>query len=918
MRPAWRLGINSLSARPSRSALLTGAIALSTALVVAIGCALATTRVAIEQQIDTTVGKADLVARAGGRGGTVPASALDAIRQWPEVEVAVGRFVSDLSLSATRPIWEERDGEWRLVQKRYSSVALANGIDPELEFELRPVPLVEGRYPSDPNEIVIDELLAERLSYSKETTGGAPEAGTVLFQDEAEVERTDGDITPAQAARHNRSQVARVGDELSVRRSFAIRLFGKDEQVTIVGIARQPPLGGRPQCYMTRDGLAALTGETERLDSIDVVLAEGVDPEVVVEQREGDLESFEPGLFLQTGAKVTSALDQNVKSSELGYILAVVLATMSASFIVLTGMTTAVAQRKRELAILRCVGASRAQLAEAQLAGGLVLGVLGAVVGVPIGLGVAWLIAWLFREELPGGLVLAPGAIIAGLVCGVLSGLVGASWPAHLAARVSPLQALAAHARGAGRVGLIITTVAGLLGVALQVLTVGFPEDGQVVFWGYATVGLPAMLIGYFLLGVAGAWLVARAIAEPLSKVIGLPPRVLARTVSSTPYRHGLTAGALMGGIALMVVIWTQGGSLLRDWLGRIQFPDAFVNGLALTPDSQDRLEALDFVVDTCAITMHFVETDAFGVKALQKYQTAFIAFEPQPFFEMTRLEWVEGDRETAQRRLEEGGAVIVAREFKVAQGLGVGDTFTCVNQDQEFDFEIVGVVTSPGLEVVSKFFNIGEQFHQQSLHAVFGSRADLRELFGSEAIHLIQIDLADGVDDDEAMQTIRRELFGTRIIDAGSGRQIKATIREFAVGLLVVFSTIAVVAMLVACFGVANVIIAGIEARQFEFGVLRAVGASRGLLARLVLGEAVVIALTAAILGTTMGLQAAWAERRMARLLLGLVLEGKPPWLLILGAWALVIGMALIAAGPAAWRLSRKPTRELLAGSRE
>jgi len=924
MRPGWRLGINSLFARRSRSVLLCAAIALSTALVVAIGGAMASTRAAIERQVNATVGKADLVVRGGGRGGGVPRKVLEAVRAWPEVELAVGRMVGDLSMTVERPIWERNeDGELVRVNRRYAAVALASGIDPEHEFELRPLELVEGRYPRAPGEVVIDELLAERLSFSPE---GEDEQrpGAIRFQEDERLageagNEGAGEITSREAARANRRQVVEVGDEITAYRWLSMRLFRREVLLRVVGVAAQPPLGGRPRAYLTQAGLAAMPGQGEGFDSIDVVLKRGVEvTEAFIESRQADLDETAPELIVQSSAKITSALDRNVKSSELGYVLAVLLATMSASFIVLTGMTTAVAQRKRELAILRCVGASRGQLAGAQLVSGAILGLVGAVLGVPLGLAVAALVTWVFREQLPGGLVFAPGSMVSGLTSGILSGLVGASWPAFLAARVPPLRALAAHAKSPSVRGLLIVTLVGLAGVAWQLIIVGVPDDGQIVFWGYATTGLPAMLTGYFLLGVAATLAIVGLVSGPLSRLLGLPRHVLARTVRATPYRHGLTAGALMGGLALMVTIWTQGGSLLRDWLGRIDFPDAFVSGLALTEESREKLEGLEFVEGTTAITMHFVETDAFGIQGLQKYQTAFIAFEPEPFFEMTRLEWVEGDRETAQAKLEEGGSIIVAREFQVAKGLGVGDTLTVTDEGESFDFEIVGVVTSPGLEVVSKFFNIGEQFHQQSLHAIFGSREDLRELFGSEAISLIQIDLADDVDDEAAMETIRRELFGAGILDAGSGRQIKANIREFALGMLVVFSTIAVSAMLVASFGVANVIIAGIEARQYEFGVLRAVGASRGMLARLVLGEAAVIALAAAALGTTMGLQGAWAERRMAELLLGLVLEARPPWGLIAGAWVLVLGLALAAAGPAAWRLARRPARELLAGARE
>jgi putative ABC transport system permease protein len=369
-----------------------------------------------------------------------------------------------------------------------------------------------------------------------------------------------------------------------------------------------------------------------------------------------------------------------------------------------------------------------------------------------------------------------------------------------------------------------------------------------------------------------------------------------------------------------MVAIWTNGGAMLRDWLEKIEFPDAFISGIALPEEAQQRLEALPIVERTAAVTLHPIETDVFGVRALQQYRTFFIAFEPRPFFEMTRLMWIQGDPDTALARLEAGGAVIVAREFLVAQGLGLGHTFTTRGHDgSQHGFEIVGVVASPGLEVASKFFNVGETFADQAVHAIFGTREDLRRHFymGQEPpIHMIQIQFSQaGVElgEERALEQIRIELLPYGLLDAGSGRQIKEQITVFATGGLYVFSTIAALVLLIACLGVANLVIASIESRRFELGVLRAVGAQRGLLARLILGETLLVALAAGVLGTLMGIQGSWAGQRLYSLLLGLSLELRPPPVPIAVGWGVLIVLTLLAAGPAVWRLNRRTARELL-----
>jgi putative ABC transport system permease protein len=116
---------------------------------------------------------------------------------------------------------------------------------------------------------------------------------------------------------------------------------------------------------------------------------------------------------------------------------------------------------------------------------------------------------------------------------------------------------------------------------------------------------------------------------------------------------------------------------------------------------------------------------------------------------------------------------------------------------------------------------------------------------------------------------------------------------------------------------GVANMIVAAIDARQFEFGVLRAVGARRGMVLRLVLAEAVMVSLAAMVLGTCMGLQAVWAGQIVDEMLLGIELDVRPPWGPIAAGCGIVLVMAMGAAAPAVIALSRRKPRELLAAVR-
>ncbi|MCC6284973.1 MAG: FtsX-like permease family protein [Phycisphaerales bacterium] len=971
MRPAWRLAINSAWARRSRSLLLLGAVVLSAALISAVATSLNSLNAAISARTQATVGVGDVSIEPSGSGGDLDAALLARARAWEGVTRAVPRIESTLAtLALSREVYVPGPGGEYVLKPVILSAAgaAANGIDPALEPLVRPVRLLAGRLPAAPNEIVVDALLADRLS-ARAALSPEDEEGFDVISSKvvrarlAEPEPLAGPVTKVRAEKFNERQGVRLGDQLSLvpdakgvlqmlsilprlpqgpnmllalfadarpfssgfqeimlRASNPARLVEQIARLRsprsfrVVGIAEQPPLGARPQAYLTLESLRALTGEGGRLSRIDLVIDDAHDPGALADARRDELG---PGVVIQTTEKVTSSLKQNIKSSQLGFLLASVLAFLSAAFIIMTGLTTDVAQRQRELAVVRCVGGSRAQLAGAQLFTGLLLGGLGALIGLPLGIAVAALLAWLRPENLPVGVVVPVEGVVLTLAGCLLAGLAGAAFPAIRAANQSPIEALRSRAHAPSRRAINLALACGLAGVLIHLAIIIFIRDGQRVFWAYVTLGLPGMFIGYFLLSVPVMLLVVRFASPLLSRLLGLPRSLLQRGVRGTPYRYGFTAGAMMTGLALMVAIWTNGGAVLRDWIGRIEFPDAFVSGLPLAPGAEAALRALPEVERTCAITREFVDVDAsaaLGVRGLQRYATSFIAFDPASFFDITTLTWVQGSREEAQPQLEAGGAVLIAREFHTARGLGVGDTFVCSRHGTRQEFKIVGVVTSPGLDIASRFFNIGEEYTHQAVHSVFGTQRDLRERFGSDEVHIIQVDFRDDVDEARAMRAVRAALIPFGLLDAGSGRQIKDRIRRFARGTLLIFTSVAVIAMLVASFGVANLIAAAVEMRRFEFGVLRAIGARRGMLTRLVIGEAVLIALVAGLVGTVMGLQGAFGGRRLYEALLGIQFQIEPPARPILVGWAFVAALTILAAAPGAARINRRSPRDLLA----
>lgn len=918
MRALWRLAISSVLRRRSRSVLLIAVVAMSAILIAAVGVAMGSVREALSNRVTQMVGAADVRITPRSEAKLLEPALLDAIQAWDGVEVVAPRVETSLSLRYVKPVWKQADASSPFVRETelFQVTTRASAFDPRAEAIVRPLDLIAGRMPESEGEIVIDASLSQRLSdrNAKQLMGG--QLGFSLFaKGSGQIGKADPGPesvdAPADAQRLNQAAAPGVGDRVE-----AVR-FGKDPvTLTIVGIVKPPPLGGSSWAYLSVAGVRALqTVNSDGYSRIELILRDGVDANAFVDRHAKDLESVAK---LESTERITSGMARNQEANQLGFTIATMMSFIAAGFIIMTGMSTAITERLRELAILRCIGARPWQLAVSQLMGGAMIGGAGAIIGVPIGVACAFVMLRHYEDKLQSPPVILWERIATAVLGAVICGLVGAALPALQAARVSPLEALASRAKLPRPRTIAWISGLGLLGVAIHLGIFTLVRDATTIFFAYVTTGLPALMLGYFLLGVPAVLLVAWAAAPLLERLLGLPRHLLSRSVRTTPFRFGFTSSAMMAGLALMVAIWTQGGAATRDWLDRIRFPDAFVVGLNMPPEAQEAVRQLPFVTDTCAISLQPVETTAFGVRGLTKVKTFFVAFEPDPFFRMSTITWVQGDPATATRRLNEGGAVIVSKEFLVARAMGLGGTFVCWDDaGNEHSFEIVGVVESPGLEVANNFFDVGESFDEQRIHAVFGSRRDQAQKFGSQAIGLLQLSLSPTIPDDEAMQRVRETLLPFGALNVGSGREIKETISGFVRTMLLVSSAVAIFAMVVASFGVANLIIAGVHARQFEFGVLRAVGAERALLARLVLAEVLIVALAACVLGTFMGVQGAFGGVRLNATIWGLDLAIRPPVRAIAAGWAFVFVMCVLAALPTAVSLIRRPVRELLASMR-
>ncbi|HMN96388.1 MAG TPA: ABC transporter permease [Phycisphaerales bacterium] len=858
MQASWHIARSALSGRRGRSVLLAIAVALASCMVVAVACAVGSLRRSVEWRLDRLIGAVDarIIDENGNR---FDADLLEEVAGWPGVEAAGARLFASITVLNGSAV--DRGAE------RPRSNLQVRGVDLGTIDRFGQIDLVEGRLPETDEEILLDPMAFSALD-------------------------------------------ARLGDTLTLQR------FGAPMRFVVVGRYDRPTLGvlQRAGAAMSRRALGEATGRRGEASVISLILAEGTDIAAWCEANQPRLEG---GLVLEPAELFTTGFDRQLRSSRLSFLIASIVAFLACSFIVATGMTTAVVEQQRLLAVTRCIGAARGHLFLAQLLVGASLCGLGGLAGVPLGIALAGIVVRALREYIPTGLAVEPFGIALALAGSLAAGVGGALYPAWRAARTSPLTALSAGAQEPTGGGLATCAAAGIACLLLQAALLLLP-DAQHRFWAYVFGGLTLAHLGWFLLSPAALVLATRAVGPAIERIAALPRGLLVGSLLATPFRAGFTAGALMVGISILVSTWSNGRSLLEDWVGRIRFGDGFVFRLTgISADEQQRIAELPFVVGSVPMTylpLRVVGDAALGVRGLAPPNVVCVGFDPRAFIEMTTLEWKQGSPEEAIPLMEEGDGLLVAEQFLVAHGIGVGDTIRLAGGRTEHEFRIVGVVDAAGLDIATQWFGIRNARMEHAMSCVLADIGAVRRLFGTEDALIMQLALDPSASDDEVAAAIGEVAPGSLY---SSGRAIRRMIDDVGRGMLAASSAVALMALLLGCFGVGNVIAAGIHARRQEFGVLRAIGGSSWLPARLVCGEAAVMAIAGSLTGTALGMHLAWVSVILHRDLLGL------PMRLIFPAGPAVAGLlvaillALLAALPASWLLARRSPRELLAAGR-
>ena len=346
-----------------------------------------------------------------------------------------------------------------------------------------------------------------------------------------------------------------VGDRVEI-------LLPEPVKFTVTGLTKygeQNSLGGTTYVGLTYRAAEKYLGTKGEVSSIILQADEGVTPEDLVTAVDPLLPKKTEVI---TGEELTEQQNQEIQGGFLNFftlflVIFAVIAVIVSAFTIYNTFSVITAQKTRESALLRAVGASRGQVLGAVAGESLLIGVLASVVGAVLGIGVAALLVGLFKSlgaVLDSAeLVIKPYALGIGVGVGVLVTLVAAIFPALRASRVPPLAALRDVAVE-GNTWMPVRAVLGALlilgGVAATVSIAGQPTDPL----PRAAAGAAAAFIGFVVFGPVAARPTAAVVGYPIAVVRGVSGRMARGNAMRNPRRTAATATALMVGVAVVVM----------------------------------------------------------------------------------------------------------------------------------------------------------------------------------------------------------------------------------------------------------------------------------------------------------------------------------------------------------------------------
>jgi len=693
----------------------------------------------------------------------------------------------------------------------------------------------------------------------------------------------------------------KVGDRVRVL------LQGPAQRFTIVGLFRlkgQADLGGVTVAAFDLPTSERVLASPGALDAIYLTTDPGAVPGAVSRNVAATLGSnYEVVPAAKLAEERAEPVRQGVGNLRLALVGFAAVGLVVGSFIIFNTFAILIAQRTRELGLLRALGASRAQVLWSVVLEAAIVGVVAAGLGLAAGVGLA---ALLLRavgfariglgapEATP---VLLTRTVIAAVIVGVVVTVGAALIPAVRAARTSPVAAIndlprvgSASLRRRALVGLLIT----LAGIG--VLALGFQIDATQLAQRMQVVAAGALLAFF------GVVILVAAFARPMARIIGwflsrgsVTGRLAQGNAMRNPRRTAATSAALVVGLTLVCLVAIVAASVkssIRTGVQEGVRADYILSAKGLTgfsPQVSARVASLPAVQASTGLRL--------GRVRIGSRQQLVVAVDPAALGRVLDLDIRAGGTQGMAT-----GGILLSQDEAQHSGVGPGDRIQLI-------YPLVGPVQVPIAGVYARKQFTGA--YPVPL-GVVSTASEEQNFGGVQQDTLVYVKAKPGQSGAARRQIEHAIGADFPNVDINSRAQFQnlqeGTVDQFVAGLVALL----VLSEIIAVLGIINTLLLSVYERTRELGLLRVVGMSRIQVRRMVRGESIIIAVIGCVFGLGLGIFWGWAFTTALREQ-GLDRFDVPP-LQIAAFLVFSVIAGSVAAWLPAWRASRLDVLEAIA----